>query len=70
MLVLWIIAALCLWYVIGCAGFLYWWRQDWDFTSADVGVMLSAGLLGPLSWIVGWSFHGNKDRVIWRRKNG
>lgn len=61
------------WYLIGCAGFVYWWRKDWDFETAQVPLMLIIGLGGPISWIVGYFIHGDPPtpeapRVILKKR--
>lgn len=46
------------WYFTGVIGFIYWWTHDHDFTTSVVWIALLAGVLGPVSWVVGCSIHG------------
>lgn len=58
-----IIVGILLWYLIGLRGFYYWWTYEWGEIGDEFPMMLFAGILGPLAWVVGYFIHGgNKDR--------
>lgn len=59
-----VIASIVLWYASGIAGFIYWWTRDWSLTTGDLLFSLLIGLMGPLSWIVGWMIHGRHKILI------
>lgn len=62
------ILGIILWYVVGCAGFVYWWTTEHKFRVYDLDIMLFAGFIGPFSWFVGWNIHG-KGRTFFERRN-
>ena len=62
---------LVLWYVIGVAGFIFWWTRKHDLTLTILPLSLGAGILGVLAWIFGAVIHGDKisnDKVIIKRR--
>lgn len=64
-----IIIYMLLWWLSGFASFTFWWttQHDMDIQDALFGVM--AGLLGPLSFPLGWLIHGSgKDMVLIKRR--
>lgn len=56
-----IIIAIVAWWIIGFAGFIYWWTKDYDFTLREMSMAVAAGIIGPFSWLAGWIIHGNYD---------
>lgn len=42
------------WWLIGIAGFIYWWRRDWRLTFNIVIASLFIGVLGPFAWLWGY----------------
>ena len=46
-----------LWYIIGCWGFYFWWTTEHTMSNFDIFIMLLAGVIGPLSWVVGHVIH-------------
>jgi hypothetical protein len=59
-----------MWLVSGTAGFIYWWTTEFDFTSEEVFDAGFASILGPVSWIVGWSIHGKGSTQVYIKKRG
>lgn len=59
-----IIIFLCVWYVLGVSGWIYWWTKDYDVELLDVFVALLSGFSGPLAWIGGWRIHGKHEKPI------
>lgn len=50
------------WYAIGVWGFVYWWTKDFDLGMVEVLIMLLAGCVGILSWLIGLGIHGDKTK--------
>lgn len=64
-----IIVGSIIWYVIGCASFIYWWTNEYDFETSTVLVALCAGLIGPIAFLVGWGIHGSyQDKVLIKKR--
>lgn len=65
------IAMIVVWYLIGCWSFQRWWREDLDLDTGAAVLMLVAGLLGPVSYFIGWCIHGKRSpsapKVLLRR---
>jgi hypothetical protein len=61
----WIFAC---WYCLGVWGFVHWWRKDYDLTSRELLLVVACGVLGPLSWLMGYIIHGKHHPVILRRR--
>lgn len=61
-----IIFLIICWLIIGARGFIYWWTNEFDFTTSEILMCCGASLLGPLSWIVGYFIHGQsqKEKMI------
>jgi hypothetical protein len=57
-----------LWWIAGMSGFYYWWTKDYDLESSQLLVFFLAGLVGPASWVVGYSLHSG-GTVIFRRRS-
>lgn len=55
-----IVLGILAWYFVGMAGFVYWWTTEFDFTSDQILVMLTVGIMGPFSWLVGMDIHSEK----------
>jgi uncharacterized membrane protein len=59
------------WYVLGVAGFIYWWTSEYDLTMGNLVSGCIFGVIGPVTWIVGWSIHGpcsdNAKTIIKKR---
>ena len=55
-----VIVCLCflVWWVIGVAGFVFWWTSQFDFTVGETGFAAFVGLSGPFAWIIGYVIHG------------
>ena len=52
-----LIFGLVLWYLVGVAGFIYWWTRELDFTMEEVHLAILTGFLGPLTWVLGLGIH-------------
>jgi hypothetical protein len=48
-------------YLSGVAGYIYWWIRDYDLFLFDLFIGLYAGLIGPLTWVVGYMIHSTWD---------
>jgi len=60
-----------IWYMLGVAGFIYWWTKDNCLSLLTLLVALTAfGLAGPITWPMGWLIHGDfdGDRIILKRR--
>ena len=61
---------LAIWYIIGVAGFIYWWTTDQDLTTSTIPIALLVGITGPMSWVFGWLIHGrNPPRVLLKARH-
>lgn len=56
------------WWVVGVAGFVFWWTKDYNLELVDVLLGCVVGTVGPISWVFGYFIHGQprkfKSRVI------
>jgi hypothetical protein len=57
-----------LWWVIGAAGFVYWWTSEYDLEPQHLIVMFMVGFCGPLTWPIGRWLHGESSPTILIRK--
>lgn len=61
------------WWVVGVAGFVFWWTKDYDLELVDVLLGFGAGVAGPISWMFGYSIHGRsrkfKSKVIIKKRD-
>jgi hypothetical protein len=59
-----------LWFIVGASGFIFWWTRNFDLTTNEIFIFVPTGLLGPLSWLIGWFLHESKAprTLIKRRK--
>jgi hypothetical protein len=53
---IYLIIFLVLWYLIGVAGFIYIWVQEYDFTSSELLDVLLTAIMGPLLFLIYWYF--------------
>lgn len=63
------------WWVVGVAGFVFWWTKDHNLELKDMLLSFGVGLLGPFSWVYGCSIHGQPQEfmskvIIKKRDNG
>jgi hypothetical protein len=58
------IISFILWYLIGCASFVYWWTRDNDFQVINIILMIMAGFTGPLAYFVGYGIHHQLDERV------
>ena len=65
-----IIGIAAAWYLTGVSGFLYWYTSEYDFTSEEVLLAVTVGIIGPISWVAGWLIHGEKEAKVILRKRG
>ena len=59
------------WWIIGVAGFVYWWTRDWDLTTSELVTCFMAGVCGPVAFLAGWlsrSPANNKPKVLITRR--
>lgn len=63
-----IIIAIIAWWLIGVAGFVFWWTRENDFTTSDIPAMAIIGILGMIAWVVGYFVH-TKEGIIIKRRN-
>ena len=63
------ILGIVIYYAIGVYGFIYWWTMEFDLNHEDLLLTALAGMLGPLTWLVGWAVHAKTpDKTIIKRK--
>jgi hypothetical protein len=60
--------AVCL--LSGWSGFIFWWTKDFDLQLGDLPICIFAGVMGPLTWVVGGILHGGHSSgpVMLRRR--
>ena len=69
-----IIAFVIIWWIVGMAGYAYWWTKDSDLTSHNIPQGIAVGIIGPLSWIVGGFIHDGfnlnkgKKKIIFKQR--
>ena len=64
-----LIVIMLIWWVVGVAGFIFWWSKDWELEKSDLIFGIFIGLMGPLTWVAGWFLHGtgyNKIKNIFK----
>jgi hypothetical protein len=59
-----IILTCILWWLIGMAGFIFWWTKDDDLDSNTLLFSFFVGLSGPLTWLIGFFIHGSTSKII------
>lgn len=59
-----IIALLLLWYVVGIAGYVYWWTSEFNLDLGDALFGLVIGALGIFTWPIGWAVHSKSSARI------
>jgi hypothetical protein len=63
-----IILCVFVWWIIGSAGYAYWWTRDYDFTTGDISMAVITGILGPIAWVAGGCIHGKPKTIFHRRR--
>lgn len=53
-----IFLGIAVWYAIGVWGHVYWLTNKYDYTTSDISTSLFSGIVGPLSFWIGWSVYG------------
>lgn len=60
------------WYAFGVWSHTYWIRNERDYTAGDVFTSLFCGLVGPLSFWIGWVVYGTpskgQDYILFRKR--
>ena len=59
------------WLFIGFFSFVYWWTKEYDFTVDELPAALVTSLLGPISFVFGWSIHGKSifsNKIIVKKR--
>lgn len=46
------------WLVVGAASHIWWWTKDHDYTASNIIITLFAAISGPISFVIGWTIHG------------
>jgi hypothetical protein len=68
-----IITIVLIWWAIGVWSHVYWLRNQYDYKTNDIPTSLFAGLIGPLSFFVGWTVYGNpsedKPKTLFRKRS-
>ena len=67
-----VIGFVLVWWMIGVAGFLFWWTKEFSFNSDEIGIAILVGFIGPLAWVIGvFTHHGpSKPRVLIKKRGG
>lgn len=68
-----IILIAIVWYIIGCASFIYWWTRDYDIDTTHIFGILVIGLGGVFSFFIGWTIHGGSliknPKVLFKKRD-
>ena len=64
---MWIVGGVA-WYVVGVFVSIQWWRKKLDFTTAEVGMTLASGVVGPFMLMLYLLDLGSNEKVIWGRR--
>lgn len=64
---IWMFLIVCVWFIIGSIGFVYWWTTEYNFTKDQIPLCFGAGIMGPFSWILGYFIHG-EQKVIFKKR--
>jgi hypothetical protein len=57
-----------IWYLVGVASFIYWWIEDFDLDIGSLVVGLFAGILGPISFMIGYLGSDQSSIVLIKRR--
>lgn len=57
-----------LWFLTGACSFIYWWTKTFNFTTSDLPLALLSGLMGPISFLIGFKIHGSHNPAIILKK--
>lgn len=58
-----------LWWLSGFLSFCFWWTKDFDLGAEELFVGVVAGIIGPISFILGAALHSDfKHMVIIRKR--
>ena len=60
--------AFAVWYVSGVLSFIFWWTSEYDLTASEVVLALLCGILGPVSFFIGWCLHVDDETVLIKRR--
>ncbi len=63
-----VIAIMIIWYIIGVAGFIYWWRTEHDLELVDLPIVAIVGFTGPFAWASGYTIHSKTTFIIWKKR--
>lgn len=63
-----IIFIVIIWWVLGVAGFIFWWIKEFDLTNEEILIAMLVGVLGPLSWAFGFMVHRDNKILMKKRK--
>ena len=58
-----------LWLLSGVAGFIFWYTKDTDFKTTHILPALLVGIIGPISWVVGYMIYG-KGKTLIKKRDG
>lgn len=50
----WLISAAVLWWGIGTASFIWWWRERFPLTVGDAVLAALYGSMGPIMFVISW----------------
>lgn len=56
---IWIITlGVFVWWLVGFAGFIFWWTSKHALLATDLLLAILAGFTGPFAWLAGYCIHG------------
>lgn len=61
------------WWVVGVAGFIFWWTSEFNFRTDILPFSFLMGILGPLAWAVGYYVHNvprKESKVLIKKRKG
>lgn len=57
------------WLLIGISGVIYWWTTEYDYTLDEIPFTLIGSILGPITWIIGWTVHGKSSYILIKKRD-
>ncbi|MFW6219838.1 MAG: hypothetical protein ACOCZ5_01360 [bacterium] len=67
------IIAFLLWFFVGVLSFIYWWTSDFDLSTDEIPLLITAGFFGGFSFFIGWIVHGRvpvtKKKILLRKRS-
>ena len=60
------------WYLSGTASFVYWWTNNYNFTTSELLPAAIISVSGPIAFPIGWMVHGKplfKKKILIEKRS-